>query len=280
MKALTAAGPALRRRLLTRPPIPTPAVHETVAFRAGPRVLADVLVPPGAEAAPTALVVHGGGFVGGARDMPAVRVLVHHLLARGLVVASIDYRLARPFGVRLADQVEDVAAAGRWWAEAAPAFGGDPERTVLIGLSAGGGLSLLAHADVRFAAFVGIYGAYDLTLLPARWASASLLTGTTDRAAHAAGSPLRHAAFPQPCWLVHGTADPLTPPAHAERLVAARTEAGLPVDLTWVEGGVHGFLQEGLDHPHTVQALDGLGGFLADHDLLGRPVDAAGDGAG
>lgn len=269
MKALTAAGPALRRRLLTRPPIPDPAPVRSVAYRERPTQRIELYAPEGARGAPAAFVVHGGGFVGGSRTMPAVRVLIHDLLEQGFVVASIDYRLARPVTVRLADQVEDVRRAAAWWKGAAHTVGADLDRTVLIGLSAGGALSVLARDALPACAYIGIYGAFDLELLPAAWASASLLTGIADKARRANLNPLTHAAFDLPTLLVHGTADPLTPPPHAERFVAAREAAGLQTALTWVEGAHHGFLQEGLDHDHTRQGLGAIRAFLADHVLEG-----------
>lgn len=260
MRFLSAAGPALRRRL--RPPelklIPP---TEVVPFHG--KLLADVYVPEGADGAPTALVLHGGGFVLGARDMSAVGVLAADLVSRGFVVVSVDYRLAHPWTrVRLSEQESDVIAAARWWSEAAEGYGGDPDRNALIGLSAGGALALLATPEARFKRFVGIYGAYDLELLPVTWASAGLLTRAARRHKRAERSPIHRGAFAQPSLLVHGTADTLTPPGQAERLQAVRDAAGLSTETVWIEGAVHGFLQDGHEHPHTVQALDAIGAFL------------------
>lgn len=261
MRFLTAAGPALRRRL--KPPA-LDVVPPTRVVRFHRDLHADIYVPDGVrDGAPGVLVLHGGGFVFGARDMSAVQVLATDLVRRGFVVASVDYRLAKPWTrVRLPEQQADVRAAARWWAKEGPGHGADPAHNALVGLSAGGALALLASEEARFSHFVGIYGAYDLELLPVTWASASVLTRTPSRERRAALSPLRRAAFEQPALIVHGTADTLTPPDQARRLHEVRTDIGLPTELVWVEGAVHGYLQDGAEHPHSRQTLDAIGGFL------------------
>ena len=262
MRYLSAAGPFLRRRL--RPPtIPDPTPRATVAFADRRSCLADVYSPAGAKDAPTAFIVHGGGFVGGSRRMSSVRVVIDELLRDGFVVASIDYRLVRPWGPLLEGQAQDVQDAARWWSEAAPDFGGHPDRTSLIGLSAGGGLALMAAQAARFSHFIGIYGAYDLTLLPARLVTATPLARSAKREEQAARSPLLSGLFDQPALLVHGDEDPLAVPEHTARLAAARLERSLPTQTHWVGGAVHGFLQDGADHPHSAQTLGAMREFLA-----------------
>lgn len=267
IRALRAAGPFLRRRL--RPPSldlepPTATVRFSDRARGRPLPLIDVYRPPGAQGAPTAVIVHGGGFVGGSRDMSAVGVLATDLVRRGFVVASVDYCLARPFGPALPDQIEDVRQALRFWMSAAAEHGGDPARTALIGMSAGGGLAVLASDAAPFAKFVGIYGAYDLRLLPARWATASLLTRRARVTEHVRHSPLMQASFPQPALLIHGTADPLAPQEHSLRLLAERARRDLPTETVWLPGAVHGYLQDGAEHPHTVETLAAVARFLDD----------------
>jgi acetyl esterase/lipase len=273
LTALKAAGPFLRRRL--RPPAldlepPTATVRFSQRARGRPLPLLDIYAPPGADGAPTAVIVHGGGFVGGSRDMSAVGVLATDLVRRGFVVASVDYCLARPFGPALPDQIDDVRAALRYWMRSARDYGGDPARTALIGKSAGAALAVLAADAAPFAKFVGIYGAYDLRLLPARWATASLLTRAARPADRERQSPLTRARFPQPALLIHGTTDPLAPQEHSLRLLAERQRAGLPTETLWLPGAVHGFLQDGPDHPDTAATLRAVADFL---DSLRAPPE-------
>ncbi|MFI9169276.1 alpha/beta hydrolase [Streptomyces lincolnensis] len=87
---------------------------------------------------PVVYHVHGGGMILGNN-----RVGVDGPLAwareLGAVVVSVEYRLApeQPYPAG----IEDVYAGLVWTAEHAKEIGGDPERIVLAGASAGGGLS-------------------------------------------------------------------------------------------------------------------------------------------
>lgn len=95
---------------------------------------------PAAAAGPLPVLyhVHGGGMVIGDN-----RVGVDEPLAwageLGAVVVSVEYRLA-PEHPHPAP-IDDVHAGLLWTADHAAEIGGDPERIVLVGASAGGGLT-------------------------------------------------------------------------------------------------------------------------------------------
>ncbi|MFK7927482.1 MAG: alpha/beta hydrolase [Myxococcota bacterium] len=270
MRYLSAAGPFLRRRL--KPPnIPDPTPVHTASFADRKSCYIDVYTPNVAGPHPSALIVHGGGFVGGSRRMSSVRVVIEHLLQQGFVVASLDYRLVRPWGPFLDGQVLDVRDGARWWHENAPGFGADPTRSVIIGLSAGGGLGVMAADAAPFSRFIGVYGAYDLTLLPARWATATSLIRSRHRRDHSSQSPLMMGHFEQPALLIHGDIDPLAVPEHSRRLADARAARGLPTELCWIEGAVHGYLQDGASHPHSAQTLSLIDSFLSPLSELVQP---------
>jgi acetyl esterase/lipase len=82
--------------------------------------------------------IHGGGMVSGHRYMDNER-LVELVDEFALVAVNIEYRLAPeypfPFGV------EDCYAGLAWTAENAAEIGIKPDRTIVMGGSAGGGLS-------------------------------------------------------------------------------------------------------------------------------------------
>jgi acetyl esterase len=85
---------------------------------------------------PAVLYVHGGGFRILSKD-------THWLMAlsfarRGYVVFNVDYRLAPRHPYPAA--VEDCCAAFAWVAANAARYGGDPDRLVLAGESAGANL--------------------------------------------------------------------------------------------------------------------------------------------
>ena len=90
------------------------------------------------EGAPGLYAIHGGGMVLGNRFM-AAGALVPLVLEFGAVGVSVEYRLAPedpwPAGV------EDCYAGLVWFAAHAAELGVDPERILVMGSSAGGGLS-------------------------------------------------------------------------------------------------------------------------------------------
>jgi acetyl esterase/lipase len=107
----------------------------------------------GAAAGPTLLWLHGGGFFRGGLDQPEAHAVARALAARGLTVATVDYRLApvplvgrqRPGGgrprVRFPLPLEDVVSAHREVRRRSP--GG-----VLLG-GASAGACLAAAATLR-----------------------------------------------------------------------------------------------------------------------------------
>lgn len=106
----------------------------------------DVYRPLQASAAPILLMVHGGGWAKGDKRMS--RVVANKLarwLPQGYLFISLNYRLlpdADPL-----QQVEDIALALSYVQQRAQGWGGDPQRVVLIGHSAGAHLVSLLSAN-------------------------------------------------------------------------------------------------------------------------------------
>jgi acetyl esterase len=122
-------------------------------------------VPEGTNL-PIMVYYHGGGWVGGSVD--AVENIGRGLADRaGHVVINVDYRLApeHPFPAGL----EDCYAAIAWAAKHGREFGGNPNRIVVAGDSAGGNFAtvccLLAHerGGPAIAQQVLIYPGVDLS---------------------------------------------------------------------------------------------------------------------
>jgi acetyl esterase len=112
-----------------------------VPYRAnpGPAHTLDLYRPRSSEGPlPVALYVHGGGFSILSKDTHWMFGLL--LAQRGFLVASIDYRLApkHPFPAALTDASDALV----WLVRNAAAWGGDPERLIYAGESAGGNLAL------------------------------------------------------------------------------------------------------------------------------------------
>jgi acetyl esterase/lipase len=231
--------------------VPRTIVYATVDRR---ELLMDVFTPPqsGRAAAPGIIVVHGGGWRGGART--EFSGLSRHLAGLGYVVASVDYRLApaSPFPAAR----DDVTAAVAALKTHAPALGLDPGRLALIGRSAGGQLALLAAYTMHDPAVKGVvsfYGPTDLVYGYEHPADPKVFDSTSalvaylggrlhdHRAAYRAASPIEYVGGATPPTLViHGAPDELVEAEQSRRLDRRLSEAGvahLLLDLPWASHG-------------------------------------------
>ena len=202
------------------------------------------------ERSPIVVFVHGGGWSTG-HHFGEIRY-THPLAARGYVTATLTYRLAgeAPWPAAL----EDTKCAVRWLRHHARQLGGDPERIVICGGSAGGHLSALVAltpgeyegdggwADVSSA----VQGA--LLLSPAvdlarvvRGEAASAVTAYFGDDFGSA-SPLNrvHGQCP-PIVTLSGSADKVTAPEGINAFHAALDAAAVENRVEFFEGGFHGF---------------------------------------
>lgn len=122
--------------------LPAAAAGATVEPVGAGGVPAEWIVAPGSDPGRTVVYLHGGGYCIGGLDTH--RPMLTHLAgAAEARVLSVDYRLApeHPHPAAL----DDAVAAYRWTLAA----GADPDRTVLAGDSAGGGLTVAALVALR-----------------------------------------------------------------------------------------------------------------------------------
>lgn len=117
----------------------------------------DIYLPdkPRAAALPVILMVHGGAWRTGSKAMGKVvrNKVAHWVDGRGLIFISVNYRLlpdANPL-----EQADDIARAIAAAQAAAPGWGGDPKRFMLMGHSAGAHLVALLNASPSRAAAFG-----------------------------------------------------------------------------------------------------------------------------
>jgi triacylglycerol lipase len=179
------------------PPADGVRTTRDLAYGPDPRHLLDVHVADDAGTGlPVLVFVHGGGFVGGAKSEPGSPYYdnIGRWAARaGFVGVTIEYRLA-PHHVFPAG-AEDVGSAVAWLRAHVAEHGGDPDRIVLMGQSAGashvaGHVALHADGDPGVRAVILVAGAYDLVAFdrvdivgpyygedPAGWEAASALPG-------------------------------------------------------------------------------------------------------
>jgi acetyl esterase/lipase len=241
----------------------------------GRRHLLDVYRPrprsrePGGQragrGAPVLLQIHGGAWIVGTKSTQG-RPLMQALAASGWVCVAINYRLSPRAAI--ADQLIDCKLALRWIREHAAEHGGDPDRVVVTGGSAGGHLAALValtandpqyqpgfeDVDTAVVGCVAMYGAYDLEeifgggsrigrQLAGRMGAVVVGARLADEpAAYRAVSPI-HAVAPgaPPFLVVHGTTDNLVPVAQARRLVAALRDVGTEVAYVELRGAPHAF---------------------------------------
>jgi acetyl esterase/lipase len=211
--------------------------------------------------APAVVFVHGGAWVHGDPSQAAGNAL--HFARHGIATVSLSYRLAPRH--RFPAPLDDVRRGLRWVRAHAEELGVDPKRIVLLGLSAGAHLAMLAHVAAALPELeadlpvelrgvpedvLGVmlhYGPYDLARrrpLPDGIDPVVELLG--ERAADTAwvrsASPAHHAALATaPVLLVHGTADVVVSHRESVRLHAALEASGKPAELLLLEGAPHAF---------------------------------------
>ncbi len=231
---------------------------------------------------PVIAYFHGSAFV--ICSIDTHDVLCRHLCLRAnAVVVSVDYGLA-PEAVFPAGP-DDSLAATLWVAENAASFGGDPQRLVVAGDSAGATMAIVTAMRVRdaggppIAAQILIYPVTDypdpappsysergegcgLTAEAMRWGWDLYLTNPADRG-HPFASPLRAHDLGNlpPAYIITAEYDLLRDEgqAFAERL----TKSGVATALVHYDDMNHGFMGMvgGLDRAD--QALEAACTWLA-----------------
>jgi acetyl esterase/lipase len=178
------------------PPYDGVVLMRDVAYGPHERHRLDLFAAPGSHDLPVILFVHGGGFVRGDKSTPGTphNENVGLWAARsGMLGVTMNYRLAPEH--RWPSGAEDVAAAVAWLRANVAEHGGDPERIVLAGSSAGAthvaGYAAMpelhAGGEPGIRGLVLLSGAYDL---PAFDDEAVLGPYFGDRSGWEAASPL------------------------------------------------------------------------------------------
>jgi acetyl esterase/lipase len=111
-----------------------------------PRQVLDVYAPAGAEGRPVVFWIHGGGWQAG--DKSSVALKPQAFMDAGLVFVSTNYRLLPD--VDMETIVRDVARSIGWVSRHIAEYGGDPERLLIMGHSAGAQLAALIATDQRY----------------------------------------------------------------------------------------------------------------------------------
>jgi acetyl esterase/lipase len=188
------------------------------------------------------LFVHGGGFVGGDKNVPGMPYYDHlggWAVEHGMVGVTMTYRLAPdhqwPAGA------DDVADAIAWVREHIGDHGGDPARIVLMGHSAGAAhvASCLGRGEEGVAAAVLLSGLYDLASAKPTERLAAYFGADADR--YAQRSPLP-GLLASPVPLLFGVAEWDPPEFHRQATTVTAefvAERGAMPPLIWVQGHNH-----------------------------------------
>jgi acetyl esterase/lipase len=231
----------------------------------------DVFRPRGRSNRTAVLMLHGGAWERGSKDLLAPHA--EDLAAQGFVAITAEYRLTGE--ARFPAQIHDVKRALRWARVNAQALGFDEDRLCLEGHSAGGHPALLAAGspfESRLdppegdsgvsAAVTAVVAVYPPVLFhigserPSGAAPANALPGADQSEDMAAlASPIKHvSADLPPVMLLHGDADKVVPVSTSLRYAEQVRAVGRPVDLHLFAGLPHGFA----NHPEFRPIMMGL----------------------
>lgn len=213
----------------------------SVAYGAGPRRMLDVYAPTrGRGPWPVIVFFYGGSWSSGERQGYAF--VGRALAARGFVVVVPDYRLVPE--VTYPGFVEDGAAAVRWVRTNARTYGGDRDRIVLAGHSAGAYIAAMLAVDGRWLGperaalrgLIGLAGPYDFA--PFTAASSQAAFGAWPRPEET--QPVTHAdAGSPPALLLTGAEDTTVKPRNSDALAAALRRAGVAAEVRRYPGIGH-----------------------------------------
>jgi arylformamidase len=229
---------------------------------------------------PVMIYIHGGGWSGGDKT-PGAEDKAKLLAPQGLMLVSINYRLSP--AVTHPAHVQDVAAAVAWVHDNIDDYGGDPDRMIVMGHSAGAHLAALvaidpkrlaAHGkslDILDGAILLDGAAYDLPgmleLVPARTRKTHERWATTNPATQADASPIlqikANTDIP-PFLILHIDRELGT--RQSQQLAQRLDEVGVPSIVLLCEDETHGSMNTDLGTPDHLPTeairlvLEGLNG--------------------
>jgi acetyl esterase/lipase len=214
--------------------------HSDIAYRTDSgadkeRHTLDVYAPKGKKNFPVVLFVHGGSWKSGDKKLYAA--LGQALAADGMGCVICNYRLSP--AVKHPGHIEDVAKAFAWTRANAAKYGGDADKLIVCGHSAGGHLVSLLATDPQYlkaeklepgairgvASFSGVY-----EIVP----KIKIFDGAfgTDETVCKKASPLSHVSGKHPPFFIaYAETDLFALDKMAEDMHAALKKANSPSEL-------------------------------------------------
>jgi len=129
-------------------------IHRDIPYvpQSHARHVLDIYSPPNAKAAPVVFWIHGGGWQAG--DKSDVQLKPQWFNELGFVFVSTNYRLLPE--VEMKTIFEDIARSIHWVHDHIGDYGGDPNRLLVMGHSAGAQLAALISIDDRYLRAEGV----------------------------------------------------------------------------------------------------------------------------
>ncbi|HEU0082235.1 MAG TPA: alpha/beta hydrolase [Bradyrhizobium sp.] len=216
---------------------------EHLDLRYGPRERNRIDFLKAAEGGPTLLFIHGGYWQTRAKE--TFSVFAAGPMARGINVALIGYTLAPD--ATLDEIVREIHAGLDFLSAQLPALGGDADRIVVSGWSAGGHLTSMALSHPHVKAGMAISGIYDLE--PIRHSYLNVKLGLEEAVSRRNSPMMQAGGVAKPLSLVAGDAElPLLRRQTAD-FASHRAKYGLPVTYEEIPGANHFSIMEELLSP-------------------------------
>jgi acetyl esterase/lipase len=257
--------------------------------------------------APVLLQIHGGAWMIGSKEQQGLP-LMYQLAQHGWICVAINYRLSPR--ATWPEHLLDCKRALAWVKQNIAEYGGDPDRVVVTGGSAGGHLSAMVgltandprfqpgfeDVDTSVRAFVPIYAVYDFTDREGFRGRRDPLRRALERhivkrlreeefAIFDLASPMSHVGEGvPPCFVVHGALDTLVPVAEARHFVGLlRPVSTEPVAYAELPGAHHAF--DVFASIRSLLVVDGIERFATwavnqDQGSSADATETSGSGAG
>ncbi|MGQ9473068.1 MAG: alpha/beta hydrolase [Candidatus Caldatribacteriaceae bacterium] len=233
-------------------------LYRNIRYGSKKSQLLDVMVPLSIhkeEKLPVFVFVHGGTWIGGSKDEILYAQLGKEITKNRYIFVSVDYRVYPE--VSISGMTQDLVDALDWIKKHAEEYGGNPEKIVLGGHSAGAHLVALLTVEEgilpsylyqSIQKVVLLSGPYDLLAyrgnLDLPWEKAiellffKLFEGKKNLRHFSPVHRARKTTFQ--FFLMVGEKDELTPPSQTERLCQVLRNQGNWVECHLVPGKGHG----------------------------------------
>ncbi len=249
------------------------------------RQVLDIYAPKNAKNLPVVFWIHGGGWQTG--DKTSVQIKPQAFVDKGFVFVATNYRLLP--NVEIETIFRDIAKSIHWVHDHIAEYGGDPNRLLVMGHSAGAQLAALISIDDRYLKAEGLSlsiikgcvpvdgDTYDVPAIIETAETRRRVHGQpqakvghrekfgNDPAKHRDYSAVTHVAKGKgiPPFLIMHVAEHPDTSAQAQRLAAALKEAGVPVTVYGGRETTHNKINADIgvpDDPGTKALFD----FVAD----------------